>query len=72
MSHYFDKIKIDVLGTYVGLLFFIIGIGIILFQTGTTTSFIETIKSFGLLMIIPIMFMVVGIIQVVKCLKKKK
>lgn len=69
---YFDKIKIDVLGTYVGLLFFIIGIGIILFQTGTTTSFIETIKSFGLLMIIPIMFMVVGIIQVVKCLKKKK
>lgn len=71
MLGYFDKIKIDVLGTYVGLLFFIIGIGIILLQT-ETTSFIETIKSFGLLIIIPIMFMVVGIIQVVKCLKKKK
>lgn len=69
---YFDKFKIDVLGTYVGLLFFIIGIGIILFQTGTTTSLIETIKSFGLLISIPIMFIVVGIIQVIKSLKKKK
>ena len=69
---YFDKFKIDVLGIYIGLIFFIIGIGIILFQTGTTTSLIETIKSFGLLIIIPIMFVVVGIIQIIKCLLKKK
>jgi len=69
---YFDKFKIDILGTYIGILFFIIGVGIILFQTGTTTSLIETIKSFGVLIIIPIMFLVVGIVQVVKCLLKKK
>ena len=69
---YFDKFKIDILGIYIGLIFFIIGIGIILFQTGTTTSLIETIKSFGLLIIIPIMFVVVGIIQIIKCLLKKK
>lgn len=68
---YFDKFKIDILGTYIGLLFFIIGIGIILFQTGTTTSLIETIKSFGFLIIIPIMFIVIGIIQTVKCLIKR-
>jgi len=68
---YFDKFKIDILGTYIGLLFFIIGIGIILFQTGTTTSLLETIKSFGFLIIIPIMFIVIGIIQTVKCLKRK-
>ena len=69
---YFDKFKIDILGTYIGILFFIIGAGIILFQTGTTTSLIEAIKSFGVLIIIPIMFLVVGIVQVVKCLLKKK
>lgn len=69
---YFDKFKVDILGTYIGFLFFIIGIGIILFQTGTTTSLIETIKSFGLWILIPIMFIIVGIIQIVKCLLKKK
>ena len=69
---YFDKFKVDILGTYIGFLFFIIGIGIILFQTGTTTSLIETIKSFGLWILIPIMFIIVGIIQIVKCLSKKK
>ena len=68
---YFDKFKVDILGTYIGFLFFIIGIGIILFQTGTTTSLIETIKSFGLWILIPIMFIIVGIIQIVKCLLKK-
>lgn len=68
---YFDKFKIDILGAYIGLLFFIIGIGIILFQTGTTTSLIETIKSFGLWIFIPVMFMIVGIYQFIKSLLKK-
>lgn len=68
---YFDKFKIDILGAYIGLLFFIIGIGIILFQTGTTTSLIETIKSFGLWIFIPIMFVIVGIYQFIKSLLKK-
>ena len=69
---YFDKLKVDILGIYIGFLFFIIGIGIILFQTGTTTSLIETIKSFGLWILIPIMFIIVGIIQIIKCILKKK
>lgn len=69
---YFDKFKIDILGTYIGFLFLTIGIGIILFQTGTTMSLLETIKSFGLLILIPIMFIGVGIIQIIKCLLKKK
>lgn len=69
---YFDKFKIDILGTYIGFLFLTIGLGIILFQTGTTMSLLETIKSFGLLIAIPIMFIVVGIIQIIKCLVKKK
>ena len=65
---YFDKFKIDIIGTYIGAVCLIIGIGIILFQNGTTMSLIETIKSFGLWILIPFMFIVVGIIQLVKCL----
>lgn len=69
---YFDKFKIDIIGTYIGAIFVIIGIGIILFQNGTTMSFIETIKLFGLWILIPLMFIVVGIIRIIKCLFLKK
>lgn len=65
---YFDKFKIDIIGTYVGLLFLVVGIGIILLQNGTTMSLIETIKSFGLWIFIPLMFIIVGVFQLVKCL----
>lgn len=65
---YFDKFKIDIVGTYIGFVFFIIGIGIILFQNGTTSSLLETIKSLGFWILIPFMFIVVGIFQIVKCL----
>lgn len=63
---YFDKLKIDIIGTYIGAVCLIIGIGIIWFQTGTTLSLMETIKSFGLWILIPFMFIVVGIIQILK------
>lgn len=64
---YFDKFKIDVMGTYFGIVFIIVGIGIILFQNGTTGSLLETVKSFGFWILIPFMFIVVGIFQTVKC-----
>ncbi len=64
----FDKVKIDVVGLYFGIVFFIIGVGIILFQNGTTSSFLETIKSLGLWILIPILFIIVGLIQTIKCL----
>ena len=65
---YFDKVKFDIIGTYIGLVFFIIGIGIILFQWGTTGSLLETIKLFGLWFSIPIMFIIIGIVQSIKSL----
>ena len=68
---FFDKFKIDIVGAYIGLLFFIIGIGIILVQTGTTMSLVKTIKSLGLWILIPIMFVVVGIYQFIKSLLHK-
>ena len=64
----FDKFKLDIISTYIGLVFVIIGIGIIVIKKGTTISLIETIKSFGLWILIPILFVIVGIHQIIKCL----
>lgn len=68
----FDKIKIDVIGTYMGVTFTIIGIGIILFQNGTTSSFIETVKMMGFWIFIPLMFIIVGILLTIKSLFLQK
>ena len=65
---YFDKFKIDIVGSYIGALFLVLGIGIILFQNGTTSSLIKTIKSFSLWILIPFMFIIVGIFQLIKSL----
>lgn len=67
----FDKVKIDIIGVYAGFAFFIIGIGIILLQSSETMSLLEAIKFMGLWFIIPVMFIVVGIYQLVKCLIKR-
>ena len=64
----FDKVKIDVMGTYVGFIILIVGIGIILFQNQTTSSLIKTIKSMGFWFIIPSLFIIVGVFQIIKCL----
>ena len=64
----FDKVKIDVIGTYIGFVLLIVGIGIMLFQYGTTPSFMEVMKSMGIWIIIPILFIIVGIFQIGKCL----
>ncbi len=62
----FDKVKFDVIGTYIGIVFLLIGIGIVLFQNGTTGSFLETVRSFGLWIFIPLAFVIIGLFQVIK------
>ncbi len=64
----FDKFKINILGLYVGIVFFIVGIGIIAFQVGELTSLKEAIKRMGLWIFIPIMFIIIGCFQIIKCL----
>lgn len=54
-----------------GVICFITSIGIILFQNATTLSFLETIKTLGIFMIIPFFFIVVGINLTVKNLFEK-
>lgn len=59
---YFDKCKVDVLGLYVGILFVLIGVGIIamVYQ-----------QEFGFWIMIPVLMIAAGILQITKCLKQK-
>lgn len=67
----FDKVKIDVLGLYAGIVIAVIGLGFLLLKYRESYSLMETVKSFGLWIVIPIMMTVVGVFQIVKCLKNK-
>lgn len=58
---YFDKLKIDVLGLYIGVLFTVIGIGIVVMIYR---------QEFGFWVIIPVLMIVAGVFQIVKCLKR--
>lgn len=67
----FDNLKIDVLGLYAGVVIAVIGLGFLLLKYREFYSLIETVKSFGWWIVIPIMMTLVGIFQVVKCLKNR-
>lgn len=69
---HFDKYKMDVLGLYIGILFVVIGIGIPAIKYRETLSILKTIRVFGFWILIPIMLVVVGALQIVKCLKNRK
>ncbi len=64
----FDKVKINILGLYIGFVCFLVGIGMIAFQMGEVSSMWEAIKRMGFWLFIPIMFIMIGGFQMVKCL----
>lgn len=68
----FDKFKIDVIGTYIGVLFVFIGIGTIALKFRESYSITATIRTFGLWIIIPILMTIVGVVQIVKCLRSRE
>lgn len=68
----FDKVKIDVLGLYAGVVIAVIGMGFILLKFKESYSLMETMKSFGLWIVIPILMTVVGVYQIIKCIRSKK
>lgn len=68
MKGVFNKVNIDIMGLYVGITFFIIGMGIIFFESGTKSSLLDIIKSLGLWFVIPISFIIIGIYQIIRCL----
>lgn len=67
----FDKIKTDVLGLYVGIVFTLIGIGIPAFKFTETLSLLKTVQAFGLWIFVPILMLAAGVFQIIKCIRKK-
>ena len=61
----FDKVKIDVLGLYAGAVIAVIGMGFLLLICT------EPVSSYGLWVIIPILMIVAGIYQVIKCIRNR-
>ena len=68
----FDKINIDVLGVYTGIVIMMIGSGTIGVKFIETYSWLKTIETFGAWILIPILMITIGILQIVKCLAKNK
>lgn len=64
----FDKLKYNIVGTYIGMVCIIIGVGIILFQTGITSSLIEIIQMMKMWILVPILFIISGIYLTLKSL----
>ena len=56
------------MGLYVGIVSLIIGIGIISIQLGEVASLIRVIEQMKFWFFIPILFIIVGIFQIIKCL----
>lgn len=64
----FDKIRINILGLYMGFVFLVIGIGIIAVQIGNGFSIFEMIKEMKFWFLVPVMFVTIGGFQLIKCL----
>lgn len=67
----FDKIKIDVLGLYMGIVIVVIGAGFLVLKYVESYSLVETVKAFGLWMIIPILMILAGVLQIIKCVRNR-
>ena len=63
-----DHLKFDFMGTYVGAVFLIIGIGVFVMQIGTAGSLVEMFHTMGLWIFIPVLFVIVGGLLLVKSL----
>ena len=58
----FEHCKVDILGLYIGILFVVIGIGIIAMIYN---------QSFGLWIAIPVLMIGAGVVQIIKCIKTR-
>lgn len=62
VNGYFDRFKVDVLGLYMGIVVAGIGIAILVWK----------FAELGLWVLVPALMVIFGVLQIVKCLKKKK
>ena len=68
----FDKLKIDIIGAVFGLTFTAVGVGVIAFAAGNAGTLFCGIKSFGPFILIPIIFVAIGIFTLIKALFSNK
>ena len=64
----FDRFRIDVMGAYIGFVLLAVGAGLLLFQSGTASSFWEGIRPMGLWVLIPILFLGIGVYLLMRSL----
>lgn len=67
----FDKLKVDVLGAYMGAVIAAFGAGVVVLKYGETLSLSQTVREFGPWIAVPVLMFVVGMVQLVKCLIKR-
>lgn len=67
----FDKLKVDVLGAYMGAVIAAFGAGAVVLKYGETLSLSQTVHEFGPWIAVPVLMFVVGMVQLVKCLIKR-
>ncbi len=68
----FDKLKMDVLGLYMGTLIAAMGAGIIVFKYSETRSLQQTVELFGLWIAVPLLMIIAGTIKLIQCLRERK
>ncbi len=71
-SGFFEKIKTDILGLYIGIAFTLVGIGTPVVKFTETFSVAQTVRSFGAWILVPIVLFSAGVFQIVKTVKNRK
>jgi len=61
----FDKVKVDVLGLYVGIVIALMGLGF-------TVMLLALSESPGVWILIPLLMAAAGVMQIIKCCKNRK
>ena len=56
------------MGAYIGFVLLAVGAGLLLFQSGTASSFWEGIRLMGLWVLIPILFLGIGVYLLMRSL----
>ena len=54
-----------------GIVIVVIGAGFLVLKYVESYSLIETVKAFGLWMIIPILMILAGVLQIIKCVRNR-
>lgn len=72
VSGFFDRFRTDVLGLYIGIVFTLIGIGVPMVKFAENFSVKETVQSFGLWILVPVIMFSAGVFQIFKTIKNRK